>query len=124
MNILNILIVDDIIVNRFILKEMIRKLGHLSMEAENGKQALELIQANDFDCVFMDIEMPVMNGFETIKAIRDTLPTSKKTVKVIALTAYNPKLLFEDFKETGFDMVFTKPFSIEKLTMILSENIQ
>lgn len=122
MNVLNILIVDDIVVNRFILKEMIRKLGHQSMEAENGKQALELIKTNDFNYVFMDIEMPVMNGFETIKAIRETLPPSKNTVKVIALTAYNPKLLFEDFKETGFDMVFTKPFSIEKLTSILDVN--
>ena len=119
---MKILIVDDIVVNRFILREMIRKLGHTSMEAENGKQSVDLILENDFDFVFMDIEMPVMNGFEAIKYIREQIPTPKNKVKVIALTAYNPKLLFEDFQDTGFNQVFTKPFSIEKLTTIIEEN--
>lgn len=112
------LVVDDIVVNRFIIKEMVRKLGHEATEAANGSVAMELILKNDYDYIFMDIEMPVMNGFETIKKIR-ALPEPKKNVKVIALTAYNPKLLFEEFEDTGFDHVFTKPFSIDNLLSII-----
>jgi CheY-like chemotaxis protein len=59
---LNILIVDDIFTNRLLLSELIKTLGHFSVQAENGKVAIDSLEKDDFDLILMDIEMPVMNG--------------------------------------------------------------
>jgi CheY-like chemotaxis protein len=63
----------------------------------------------------MDIEMPIMNGIETTQYIRDKLPYPKNALPVIALTAHNPELFFEDYSDVGFDELITKPYSVEKI---------
>lgn len=109
------LIVDDIFMNRLLLKEIISELCDAIHEAENGSQAIEIIKTKDIDIVLMDIEMPVMNGIETTKYIRDILPFPKNKLPVIALTAHNPVDFFEDFKAAGFDQLLTKPYSVNKI---------
>ena len=63
----------------------------------------------------MDIEMPVMNGIETTMHIRGKMPFPKNAIPIIALTAHNPELFFEDFSDVGFDELITKPYSVEKI---------
>lgn len=116
-----ILIVDDIFTNRLLLSEIVGDLGHEYLEADNGKKALDLLLANDIDIVFMDIEMPVMNGLETTRNIRETLPVAKRKTPVVALTAHNPDLFFEDYHDAGFDQLLTKPYSINKITSVIDE---
>ncbi|HYW95790.1 MAG TPA: response regulator [Bacteroidales bacterium] len=117
---LNILIVDDIFTNRLLLSELIKTLGHNSEQAENGKEAIDFLEKNNFDLVLMDIEMPVMNGLETCEHIRQKFPAPKKLVPIVALTAHNPSLFFDDFSDAGFDELLTKPYSLDKIIELIN----
>jgi CheY-like chemotaxis protein len=118
---MKILIVDDIFTNRLLLLEILRSMGHEYMQAENGKEAIEILREHDFDIVMMDIEMPVMNGLETTLYIRQNLTFPKNKVPIVALTAHNPQVFYEEFKDIGFDSLLTKPYNIEKLSAIIKE---
>ena len=112
---LKILVVDDIYTNRYLLSELIRLSGYEPVEAENGKEAIEILKNQEIDIVFMDIEMPVMNGVETTRYIRREMPPGVNAIPIIALTAHNPDLFFEDYSDAGFDELITKPFSLEEI---------
>ena len=111
----NILIVDDILLNRIILKELLIGIADKTYEAKNGLEAIEILKIKEIDVVLMDIEMPVMNGLETTKYIRNELTAPKNNLPVIALTAHNPNDFFEDFSVVGFNYLLTKPYSFEKV---------
>ena len=114
------LVVDDIFANRLLISEILTEFGHQIFEAENGKIALEILEKEDVDVVLMDIEMPVMNGLETTKFIRNEFPFPKKKTIIVALTAHNPSLFFEDYSDVGFDNLLTKPYSIDKFKQLVS----
>ena len=117
---MKIIIADDIFTNRLLLSEVVEDLGHEYVLAENGKMAVDALESNDdIDIVLMDIEMPVMNGLEATKYIREKMDSSKKHIPVIALTAHNPKIFFEDYKDVGFNQLLTKPYSIKKISELL-----
>ena len=111
----NFLIVDDIVMNRVLLRELLLAEANKVSEARNGVEAIDIIKTEDIDVVFMDIEMPKMNGLETTRYIRNELPKPLNKLPIIALTAYNPNDFFEDFSAAGFDFLLTKPFSFEKI---------
>jgi CheY-like chemotaxis protein len=112
---LKILVVDDIFTNRFLLSELIRMTGHEAVLAENGQQAIEKLESEQIHLVFMDIEMPVMNGIETTRYIREKMSPPWNTLPIIALTAHNPEMFFEDIAAAGFDELVTKPYSVDKI---------
>lgn len=114
------LIVDDIIMNRMLLREITSEFAGGIFEAENGKEAIAILEDNDIDVIMMDIEMPVMNGVETTRYIRNKLPHPKDKTTIIALTAHNPDDFFEDYHSAGFDELLTKPYSFDKITNILA----
>ncbi len=118
-----ILIVDDIFVNRLLLKEVMKNLNVACVEAQNGKEAIEIIQKEKVDLVFMDIEMPVMNGLETTRYIREKLPSPVRYTPIIALTAHNPANFFDDFRDVGFDFLMTKPYSIDKIKQAIDKTL-
>jgi CheY-like chemotaxis protein len=119
---LRILVVDDIYTNRYLLSELIKLTGNQSVLAEDGQQAIDILTSEEIHMVFMDIEMPVMNGIETTQYIRNVLPSPLNAIKVIALTAHNPELFFEDYSDVGFDELITKPYSVEKIRAIISDS--
>lgn len=121
---IKVLIVDDIIMNRLLLTEIVQSSGHDCDEAENGKEAIKKLEEDQFDIILMDIEMPVMNGLETVKYIREQFPEPKKNIPVFALTAHNPQMFFEDFAETGFNQLVTKPYSIQKISNLIEEFLE
>ncbi|MCK4747035.1 MAG: response regulator [Bacteroidales bacterium] len=112
---LKILVVDDIFTNRYLLSELIKMTGNEVILAENGEQAIDILEKEEIHMVFMDIEMPVMNGIETTHHIRSKMPSPLNVIPIIALTAHNPELFFEDFSDVGFDELITKPYSVEKI---------
>ncbi len=118
---LKILIVDDIFVNRLLIREIVKKIGALCKEAENGKQAIDLLNNENFDVILMDIEMPVMNGLETTKFIREKLPKLKSLTPIVALTAHDPMTFFNDYKDVGFDQLMVKPYSIDKVLSVIQD---
>ncbi len=107
---MKVLIVDDEILIRNVIKEYLRLEGYEYDEAEDGEIALELIKNNNYDCIILDIMMPNLDGFSTLKEIR-----KKSNVKIIILSARS-----EEFdKLAGFDIgaddYVTKPFSPKEL---------
>jgi CheY-like chemotaxis protein len=119
---MRIIIVDDIFTNRLLISEIVKSMGHMIFMAENGREALNILQSEGkFDLVLMDIEMPVMNGIETTRFIRESLPFPINQIPVVALTAHDPKLFFDDFEEVGFNQLLTKPYSMEKVMKLINE---
>src|SRR3972149_9261106 len=116
---LKILVVDDIILNRILIKEMLAGFSCLVSEARNGKEAIEMLKKEDFDVVIIDIEMPVMNGLETTRYIREFMEEKIKNMIVVAITAHNPDLYFSHFKNAGFNDLLTKPYTFEQMEKIL-----
>lgn len=117
---LRILVVDDFYTNRYLLCELIKLAGHEATSAENGKQAIDILRSQEIHMVFMDIEMPVMNGIETTQYIRNEMDAPLNAIPIIALTAHNPELFSKDYSDVGFDELITKPFSVEKISAKIS----
>jgi CheY-like chemotaxis protein len=115
------LVVDDIIMNRIIIKEILNDLECDTYMAANGREAINLIKENNFDVVFLDIEMPVMNGLETVNYIRNEMTKPYNTLPVIAITAHDPNVYFYDFRKVGFTNLLTKPYTIEQIRLLLGK---
>jgi CheY-like chemotaxis protein len=81
-----ILIVEDNVTNQMVLQAMLKKLGFSSITAENGLQALQILENNSFDLILMDCQMPEMDGFETTQQIRKTC-NGQASIPIIAVTA-------------------------------------
>lgn len=118
---LRVIVADDIFTNRLLLSEILEDLGHEYFLAKNGKEAVVELENKEYDLVLMDIEMPVMNGVEATRYIREQLLPPKNQIAVIALTAHNPKLFFDDYKDVGFTMLLTKPYSVNKIKELLEK---
>ena len=116
-----ILLVDDNELNREIGVEILRMTGAEVETAENGKIAVEKVEASpkgSYDLIFMDIQMPVMNGYEATAAIR-SLHGEKGKVPIVAMTA---NAFAEDVqlaKNTGMNGHIAKPLDMNKLKDVL-----
>jgi CheY-like chemotaxis protein len=122
---MKILITDDIFTNRLLLSEIVEDLGHEHIEAENGKIAIESLMSNDdINLILMDIEMPVMNGIEATRHIRRMMTPPKNNIPIVALTAHNPRIFFDNYKDVGFDQLLTKPYSVQKIMNMLEAFIK
>lgn len=111
----HILIVDDNEINRMVAEEMLKPLGVQIETASDGKQALELIQSREYDLVFMDHLMPVMDGVEAVKEIRRLEGERYKKLPVIALTANTAKEQQEEYMRVGMSDYISKPIDMTEL---------
>ncbi|WP_372904899.1 response regulator [Rhodohalobacter sp.] len=119
-----ILIVDDYTVNRRIVKGMMKKLGVDADEAEDGSEALEMINQNNYSAVFMDVHMPGMGGLEATRRIREHDEKSKRDVPIIAITASVLDRDIEECKQAGMDGFIAKPFTYDELYNSFKEFIK
>jgi len=108
---MKIMLVDDNFANRMLLRKMIGQMegAHQTIEAENGLQAVELFQREKPDLILMDILMPVMNGLEAIKRIRDF--NIGYWVPIIILSALHDENVIVNGLEAGGDDYLTKPIN-------------
>lgn len=113
-----LLIVEDDTVNQLIACKMLRKTGLSIDVAENGQQAINLWQQNHYDLIFMDCRMPVMDGYQATKIIREQELDSH--TPIIALTANSSLEDRQCCLDSGMDEVITKPFKKELLIDSLS----
>lgn len=120
----HVLVADDEVFNRMLLAAILKKYGITFTEAEDGKQALELVQQQQFDLVLMDMRMPVMTGLEATAAIRKLADARKAAVPVIALTAGPEPEKRKRSSEAGVTDFLAKPFReaelLEKMTQLLT----
>lgn len=106
---LRILIAEDNVINQKLAESMLKKLGHEVAIAHNGKEAVELCKKSKFDLIFMDIQMPIMDGVAALKEIRDQNgPCSN--IPIIALSAHALTEDRERFSVAGFNNFLPKPF--------------
>jgi CheY-like chemotaxis protein len=94
---------------------MLNRLGHRVELAGNGVEALDKVTTTDYDMIFMDIQMPRMNGIEATAAIR-ALPEPKSAVPIIAMTANAMEGDRETLLAAGMTDYISKPFSLARLT--------
>ena len=117
---LRVLIVDDNLVNRRVARLLIEPQGLIATEAENGREALDILEREPFDMVLLDMHMPVMDGRETIKFIRASHEPWHK-IPVIALTADAMSGDREKCLNLGMDGYVAKPVDQRELFVEILE---
>lgn len=122
----HLLIAEDNKVNQAVIQGMLKKLGHTFTMVENGEDAVEAYRTSileghlSFDCILMDCEMPVMNGFDASRSIRDmeTL-LQKQATPIVALTAHIMEQQIQQCIEAGMTTHLAKPLKVEALKAML-----
>jgi PAS domain S-box-containing protein len=115
---LNILIAEDFEINQMVLTKMIEKQGHTIRIVENGQQVLEALADLSYDIIFMDVQMPIMDGLETTRRIKETLPREKWPV-IVAVTANALSGDREKCLKAGMDDYISKPFKKESVYAVI-----
>ncbi|MCW4439397.1 ATP-binding protein [Vibrio splendidus] len=117
LSLLKVLVVDDIKMNQIIIQQMLRKHEIEPATASNGVEAFELASDNEYDIVFMDCRMPVMDGFEATEKLRD-----KGYVRsIVALTAGTTLEERERCIQCGMDDILSKPYTANDLKEMLKK---
>ena len=102
---------DDNEINRKIISTILQKLGYKCVEAENGEDALKLYESGDCDYIFMDLDMPQMDGIETTQAIRDSESDSGRKTEIIAVTANVSQETRQKCRRVGMNGYLEKPIT-------------
>ena len=118
-NALRILIAEDNPVNAFLLRVLLERMGYDSEVAVNGVEAIEALRRDTFDVVFMDVQMPVMDGIEAARQIHKEWPPGQRP-RIIALTAGVMADEIETCKLAGMDDFLAKPIDVELLVASLA----
>jgi|GEM_PF-1834365 len=113
------LVVDDARDNRHFLSEVLRKKGLKVIEAEDGAEALEVLAKAHVDILFLDIRMPLLDGFQTARIIRSD--AGGEVLPVIAVSASVIDDDTPEFHSAGFNEYLKKPFSIKEVHLILEK---
>lgn len=118
----HILVVEDDNINQLALTKMLEKLGHTSVLVENGQKALDTLSRERFDCVLMDIQMPVMDGMEATRRIRASLIAGVPAdIPIIALTGHAMTGDRERFLGEGMSAYLSKPVDMDCLARLIAE---
>jgi len=137
---LRILLAEDEPSNAMPIQSLLEKAGHTVTLAEDGQQVLDLLKAQDFDVILMDVQMPVLNGVEATQEIRrledeknSSIPafqhpsiqaSQHSRIPIIALTAYAMLGDREKFLEAGMDDYLGKPTRMEDLQKVLERIVR
>jgi len=114
---LRILVAEDNLVNRTLVTTLLRKRGHKVTAVENGRAAVESIDASPrgFDVALMDVQMPEMSGLEASQAIRDREGATGRRLPIVALTAHAMQGDRERCLDAGMDGYLSKPIDVDEL---------
>lgn len=121
LNGLKVLVVEDNDINMDVLERFLLKWNAQVFKAFNGKEAVDSVAANDYDVIIMDIQMPIMDGYEATLNIRKLPDPKKNSIQIFALTAsvwFDKEFRISEHKMNGY---FTKPFKPEELYNTLSQ---
>ena len=117
---LKVLVAEDTPASQLVIQLMLQRLGHEVTVVDNGLLAVEAFARADYDVVFLDLQMPVMNGHEAAQAIRGAGERGRQ-VKLVALTAFAQTSDREAALAVGIDLVVTKPVKGADISRVLGE---
>ncbi len=118
---LRILVAEDKPTNQLIATKLLEKMGHTVTVAENGREALAMLDREQFDVILMDVFMPKMNGYEATIQVRKRLAERKEHMPIIAMTAHAMLGDREKCIDAGMDDYITKPIKEETLQAMLEK---
>ncbi|HET9836898.1 MAG TPA: two-component regulator propeller domain-containing protein [Candidatus Angelobacter sp.] len=121
---LNILLAEDNVVNRALAVGLLEKMGHRVTVAENGREALELLERTTFDVVLMDVQMPEMDGYSATRELRQREQGRQRHIPVIAITAHAMKGDREACIEAGMDGYIAKPIHRAELQKVIEDAVR
>jgi CheY-like chemotaxis protein len=111
---LKILVVDDNSLNRKVARATLKHLGYEADEATSGREALTALETKDFDLIFMDVQMPEMDGLEATRKIRER--RADRNLAIVALTADGDR---DACLASGMNEHMNKPISIKTLKAMI-----
>lgn len=115
---LRVLVAEDNPVNQKLILYILHKMGYTPSLVKNGQDVLKIIETQSFDIIFMDIQMPIMDGFEASRRILECYPEEKRP-KIIAMTAFGLKEDREKCLAIGMDDYVSKPISAQQIELLL-----
>jgi CheY-like chemotaxis protein/HPt (histidine-containing phosphotransfer) domain-containing protein len=118
---LNLLLAEDNLVNQRLASILLEQRGHTLSIANNGREALDMWQAQAFDAILMDVDMPEMNGFEATQHIRALEATRGGHIPIVAMTAHAMQGIREECLAHGMDSYLSKPINVEALGLELQK---
>ena len=118
-----ILLGEDHPINQHLVVSLLTKRGHVVKVATNGRQAVDMFAREPFDVVLMDVQMPMMNGFEATREIRELEARLNHRTPIIAMTAYAMKGDRERCLAAGMDAYLSKPINADELLSTLQRVI-
>jgi CheY-like chemotaxis protein len=116
---LRVLVAEDNVVNQEVAVGLLSRAGHSAIVANNGREALALLERERFDLVLMDVQMPEMDGLEATAAIRDRERSTGLHVPIVAVTAHAMKGDAERCLAAGMDAYVTKPLQARELLAVI-----
>ncbi|EAQ80514.1 FOG: CheY-like receiver [Blastopirellula marina DSM 3645] len=117
---LRVMLVEDTAANRKLVTSLLKKRGHIVVEAHNGREALEKFRDDEFDVILMDVQMPIMDGLQTTAAIRQIeREEGYEPTPIIAMTAHAMQGDREKCLGAGMDAYISKPIDIDDLLATL-----
>ncbi|HGJ65888.1 TPA: response regulator [bacterium] len=114
---LKVLVVDDSALNRQVIVEYLRHKEIITIEAEDGEQALQLVDTEKPDIILLDLIMPIMDGFEVLEYLKK----QNNTIPVIVITAYLKGNTFQKCMELGAKGFLNKPVKMQELFNLISQ---
>lgn len=117
-----ILLADDDLITQLSTKRLLEKHGSLVKTVENGQEALSELEKEEFDCLLMDVQMPVLDGVNATRQIRNS-QAKYKDIPIIALTAYAMTGDREKFLKAGMNDYIAKPVDKDELIEIIARTV-
>ena len=112
---IKVLIAEDADINQLVIRKHMQKMGFDADFADNGKIALEKLRIKKYDIILMDMQMPVMDGYQTIKSIRNDFAEPVKNIPIISITASVMREASGKCLEAGADDYMPKPYDVSEL---------
>lgn len=117
-----ILLAEDNALNQQVISKLLARLGYTAVLVENGQEAIDALKRWEFDLVFMDLMMPVLDGISATKEIRETIPPAKQPI-IVALTANSSEDDINNCMAIGMNDFISKPVEIDALEKTLNEHL-
>ncbi len=119
-----VLVVEDNFINVKIVEKFLRKWEVDFDHAENGVEAIKLVEKSNYDLILMDIQMPIMDGIQATEIIRNMSEPHINNIPIIALTANNNEEIRSKAFSAGMNSFLTKPFNPNHLRELMSSNMK